>query len=102
MDYRLVVEHRLHSLMEMLLLLQLLFKGIIYAFLHISTLRPPLVEYEDLLEQGILAKSLQTSKRELRIPEQHSRIPRHSSEEPSGPSRALPGRMRSSRTGGSG
>ena len=102
MDYKLVVVYRLHSRMVgILLLLQLVLQGIMYAFLHISTLHPPLVEYEDLLEQGILAESLQTFKRVLRIPEQRSRIPRHSSEGPSGPSRVLPGRMRSSRTGGS-
>jgi hypothetical protein len=86
-------------------ILLLLLLGIIYAFLYpqpFSTLRPPLVEYGGLLEQGILAKSLQTSKRVLRIPERHLRIPRHSSEEPSEPSRVLPGRMRSSRTGESG
>lgn len=91
--------------MGMLLLLRQLLQGIIYVFLYpqfISTLRHPLVEYEGLLEEGILARSLQTSRRVLRIPEQRSRIPRHSSEEPSGPSRVLPGRMRSLKTGGSG
>jgi hypothetical protein len=101
MVFKLVAEHRLRFPMEMLLLLW----ATIYACLYprpILTLRLPLLECDDPLEQGILAKSLRTSKRALRIREQHSRIPKHNSEEPSGLSRVSPDRMRNSRTGGNG
>lgn len=107
MGINLVAEHHLRFPMEMLLLL-LLPWATIYAFLcprPISTLHPPppaLLECDDPSEQEILVESLQISKRALRIRGQHSRIPKHNSEEPSGLLRILPDRTRSSRMGGNG
>jgi hypothetical protein len=99
MDYHLAAtEHRLHSPTGMLLLLLWGTTNVVLHPQYISTLRPPLAEPDDLLEQGILAKSLQTSKQALLIREQHSKIPRHNSEEPSGLLRLSLDIMRSSRT----